>query len=86
LICLDGVRHNSHIIYNSKKDIEQHKIQNNNDNDNEELITLMKHLVHMSGDTDLKMIVQNVIRINSNKDSLFRYLMFLEQQVSKIVI
>jgi len=46
----------------------------------------MKHLVHMSGDTDLKMIVQNVIRINSNKDSLFRYLMFLEQQVSKIVI
>ncbi|XP_026821230.1 uncharacterized protein PFB0145c-like [Rhopalosiphum maidis] len=75
-----GVRHNSHIIYNSKKDIEQNKIQNKNDNDNEELIILMKHLVHMSGDTDLKMIVQNVIRINSNKESLFRYLMFLEQQ------
>lgn len=42
----------------------------------------MKHLVHISGDTDLKMIVENVLKINYNKKSLFRHLMFLEQQVS----
>lgn len=62
-------------------DIEENKIQN----DNEEIITLMKHLVHISGDTDLKMIIENVLKINSNKKSLFRHLMFLEQQVSKLL-
>ncbi|XP_003241443.1 uncharacterized protein LOC100568949 [Acyrthosiphon pisum] len=69
-------RLNRNIIHSSKDDLEQNKIQN----DNEELITLMKHLVHISGDTDLKMILDNVLKINSNKESLFRHLMFLEQQ------
>jgi len=46
----------------------------------------MKHLVHISGDTDLKMIIDNVLKINSNKESLFRHLMFLEQQVSCYII
>ncbi|CAH1731069.1 unnamed protein product [Aphis gossypii] len=71
-----GERYNSQVIYNGKEDIKENKIQN----DNEELITLMKHLVHISGDTDLKMIVENVLKINYNKKSLFRHLMFLEQQ------
>lgn len=75
---VDGERYNSQIIYNGKEDIEENQIQN----DNEELITLMKHLVHISGDTDLKMIIENVLKINYNKKSLFRHLMFLEQQVS----
>jgi len=42
----------------------------------------MKHFVHISGDSDLKIIVDNVLKMNSNKQSLFRNLMFLEQQVS----
>lgn len=42
----------------------------------------MKYLVHISGDTDLKIIIENVLKINTHKESLFRHLMFLEQQVS----
>lgn len=42
----------------------------------------MKHLVHISGDNDLQTIVDNLLKINSNKESLFRHLMFSEQQVS----
>jgi len=42
----------------------------------------MKYLVHISGDSDLKMTIDNVLKMNSNKESLFRHLMFLEQQVS----
>lgn len=80
IFCLDSERLNRLIIDSSKDDIEQNKEQN----DNEELITLMKHLVHISGDTDLKMIIDNVLKINSNKESLFRHLMFLEQQVSQV--
>ncbi|KAL5236933.1 hypothetical protein ACI65C_004343 [Semiaphis heraclei] len=69
-------RLNKRIFYNSKDDTEQNKEQH----DNEELVTIMKLLVHISGDSDLKIIVDNVLKMNSNKESLFRNLMFLEQQ------
>lgn len=56
-----------------------------NKNTNHELISFMKYLIHICGDTDLVKITKNIEENNYEKDSLFRLLLFFEQQVSLVI-